>query len=147
MMRSLLYSDGVKMQFSPVIFNRICKSIKKYKRRRFDFSRRLRLRVASLIFLGSTNYLRGFTYVTTHTAQLVKRGRFDVLFLYFIPSKMNTKAVYNYFSEVLECEPEKLEVLKVLMDVNGDEQGIIDFIDYYGFDVGELDEQIQERYE
>ena len=42
---------------------------------------------------------------------------------------------------------EKLEVLKVLMDVNGDEQGIIDFIDYYGFDVGELDEQIQERYE
>ena len=59
---------------------------------------------------------------------------------------MNTKAVYNYFSEVLECEPEKLEVLKVLMDVNGDEQGIIDFIDYYGFDTDELNEQIKDWY-
>ena len=60
---------------------------------------------------------------------------------------INTTIVFNYFSEVLECEPEKLEALKVLMDINGDEQGIIDFIDYYGFDVEELDEQIQERYE
>ena len=59
---------------------------------------------------------------------------------------MNTKAVYNYFSEVLECEPEKLEVLKVLMDVNGDEQGIIDFINYYGFDTDELNEQIENWY-
>lgn len=59
---------------------------------------------------------------------------------------MNTKAVYNYFSEVLESEPEKLEVLKVLMDVNWDEQGIIDFIDYYGFDTDELNEQIENWY-
>lgn len=59
---------------------------------------------------------------------------------------MNTKAVYNYFSEVLECEPEKLEALKVLMDVNGDEQGIIDFIQYYGFDTDELNEQIENWY-
>lgn len=59
---------------------------------------------------------------------------------------MNTKAVYNYFSEVLEWEPEKLEALKVLMSVNGDEQGIYDFIDYYGFDVDELNEQIEKRY-
>jgi len=58
---------------------------------------------------------------------------------------MNTKAVYNYFSEVLESEPEKLEALRVLMDVNGDEQGIIDFVDYYGFDVDELNEQIEKR--
>lgn len=58
---------------------------------------------------------------------------------------MNTKAVYNYFSEVLECEPEKLEVLKVLMDVNGDEQGILDFIDYYGFDTDVLNEDIEKR--
>lgn len=59
---------------------------------------------------------------------------------------MNTKAVYNYFSEVLECEPEKLEVLKVLMDVNGDEEGIIDFINYYGFDTDEINEQIENWY-
>lgn len=59
---------------------------------------------------------------------------------------MNTKAVFNYFSEVLECEPEKLEALKVLMDVNGDEQGIIDFIEYYGFDTDELNDQIENRY-
>lgn len=59
---------------------------------------------------------------------------------------MNTKAVYNYFSEVLESEPEKLEALKVLMDVNGDEQGIIDFIQYYGFDTDELNEQIENWY-
>lgn len=58
---------------------------------------------------------------------------------------MDTKAVYNYFSEVLESEPEKLEALRVLMDVNGDEQGIIDFVDYYGFDVDELNEQIEKR--
>lgn len=59
---------------------------------------------------------------------------------------MNTKAVFSYFSEVLECEPEKLEVLRVLMDVNGDEQGIIDFINYYGFDTDELNEQIENWY-
>ena len=59
---------------------------------------------------------------------------------------MNTKAVYNYFSEVLECEPEKLEALNVLMSVNGDEQGIIDFIEYYGFDTDELNEQIENWY-
>lgn len=58
---------------------------------------------------------------------------------------MNTKAVYEFFSEFLECEPEKLEVLKVLMDVNGDEQGIIDFTNYYGFDTDELNEKIEER--
>jgi hypothetical protein len=59
---------------------------------------------------------------------------------------MNTKAVYNYFSEVLESEPEKLEALRVLMSVNGDEQGILDFIDYYGFDTDELNEQIENWY-
>ena len=59
---------------------------------------------------------------------------------------MNTKAVFNYFSEVLESEPEKLEALNVLMSVNGDEQGIYDFIDYYGFDTDELNEQIENWY-
>ena len=59
---------------------------------------------------------------------------------------MNTKAVYNYFSEVLESEPEKLEALNVLMSVNGDEQGIYDFIDYYGFNTEELEEQIENWY-
>ena len=68
--------------------------------------------------------------------------RFYTLYL----AKMNTKAVYNYFSEVLECEPEKLEALNVLMSVNGDEQGIIDFIEYYGFDTDELNEQIENWY-
>lgn len=58
---------------------------------------------------------------------------------------MDTKAVYNYFSEVLESEPEKLEALRVLMDVNGGEQGIIDFIDYYGFDTDVLNEDIEKR--
>ena len=72
--------------------------------------------------------------------------RFYLVFYTLYYSKMNTKAVYNYFSEVLECEPEKLEVLKVLMDVNGDEQGIIDFINYYGFDTDELNEQIENWY-
>lgn len=60
---------------------------------------------------------------------------------------MMTNVIFDYFSELLECEPEKIEVLKVLMSVNGDEQGIIDFIDYYGFDVDELNEDIRERYE
>ena len=69
-------------------------------------------------------------------------ARFYTLYL---AKMMNTKAVYNYFSEVLESEPEKLEVLKVLMDVNGDEQGILDFIDYYGFDVDVLNEDIEKR--
>ena len=58
---------------------------------------------------------------------------------------MHTKAIFNYFSEVLECEPEKLEVLKVLMSVNGDEQGIIDFVDYYGFDTDILNEEMDVR--
>lgn len=58
-----------------------------------------------------------------------------------------TNVIFNYFSEVLESEPEKLEALRVLMDVNGDEQGIIDFINYYGFDVDELNEDIREWYE
>lgn len=60
---------------------------------------------------------------------------------------MDTNLIFNYFSEILEGEPEKIEVLSVLMDVNGNEQGIIDFIDYYGFDVDELNEDIKERYE
>lgn len=68
-------------------------------------------------------------------------ARFYTLYL----AKMNTKAVYEFFSEFLEGEPEKLEVLKVLMDVNGDEQGILDFTDYYGFDTDELNEKIEER--
>jgi hypothetical protein len=33
------------------------------------------------------------------------------------------------------------------MDVNWDEQWIIDFIDYYWFDVDELDSDIAERYD
>jgi hypothetical protein len=37
-----------------LVFNRICESIKKYKTWCFDFSRRQRLQVASLIFSGST---------------------------------------------------------------------------------------------
>ena len=73
--------------------------------------------------------------------------RFDLIFILLPTSKMNTKAVYNYFSEVLESEPEKLEALNVLMSVNGDEQGIYDFIDYYGFDTDELNEQIEKRCE
>lgn len=58
---------------------------------------------------------------------------------------MNTKKVYEFFEELLSCEPEKLEALKVLMDVNGDAQGILDFVDYYGFDTDVLNEQIEER--
>lgn len=58
----------------------------------------------------------------------------------------DTKAVFNYFEEILDGEPEKLEALKVLMDVNWDEQWIIDFIDYYWYDVEELDKDIAERY-
>lgn len=60
---------------------------------------------------------------------------------------MNTTAIFNYFSEILEGEPEKIEVLSALMDINGYEQGIIDFIDYYNFDVDELNEDIKEWYE
>jgi len=60
---------------------------------------------------------------------------------------MDTTTIFNYFSEILEGEPEKIEVLSVLMDINGNEQGIIDFIDYYGFDVDELNEDIREWYE
>lgn len=59
----------------------------------------------------------------------------------------DTKAVFNYFEEILEGEPEKVEVLRALMDVNWDEQWIIDFIDYYWFDVDELDRDIAERYD
>lgn len=59
---------------------------------------------------------------------------------------MMTNVIFDYFSEVLESEPEKLEVLKVLMDVNGNEQGIIDFINYYGYDADELNEKIENRY-
>lgn len=31
---------------------------------------------------------------------------------------MQTNVIFNYFEEILEGEPEKLEALKVLMDVN-----------------------------
>jgi hypothetical protein len=30
----------------------------------------------------------------------------------------DTKAVFTYFEEILESEPEKVEVLRALMDVN-----------------------------
>ena len=59
----------------------------------------------------------------------------------------DTKAVFTYFEEILEGEPEKVEVLRVLMDINWDEQWIIDFIDYYWYDVDELDSDIAERYD
>ena len=59
---------------------------------------------------------------------------------------MDTKAIYNYFSDILCDDPEKMAVLGALMDINGDTQWIIDFIDYYGFDIDELDEDIQELY-
>lgn len=59
---------------------------------------------------------------------------------------MQTNVIFNYFEELLECEPEKIEVLKVLMDINWDEQGIIDFIDYYWYDVDELDNSIADWY-
>jgi hypothetical protein len=60
---------------------------------------------------------------------------------------MMTNVIFDYFTELLGCEPEKIEALRVLMDINGNEQGIIDFIDYYGFDVDELNEDIREWYE
>lgn len=60
---------------------------------------------------------------------------------------MNTTAIFDYFFDILEGDPEKIAVLSALMDINGDEQGIIDFIDYYNFDVDELNEDIKEWYE
>lgn len=59
---------------------------------------------------------------------------------------MQTNVIFNYFEEILEGEPEKIEVLKVLMDINWDEQGIIDFIDYYWYDVDELNNSIADWY-
>ena len=57
---------------------------------------------------------------------------------------MDTNTIYSYFEELLSCEPEKVEALKVLMDINWNQEGIIDFIDYYGFDVDYLNSDIAE---
>ena len=66
-------------------------------------------------------------------------------FLYFILMKMmDTNTIYSYFEELLICEPEKVEALKVLMDINWNQEGIIDFINYYGFDVDYLNSDIAE---
>lgn len=59
---------------------------------------------------------------------------------------MDTKDVYNYFYDLLDQDQMKLEVLGVLMDINWDTQGIIDFLDYYNFDLDELDQGIREFY-
>lgn len=59
---------------------------------------------------------------------------------------MDTRDVYNYFYDLLDQDQMKLEVLGALMDINGDTQWIIDFIDYYGIDLDELDEQLKEFY-
>ena len=60
---------------------------------------------------------------------------------------MDTNTIYSYFEELLDQEPEKVEALKVLMDINWNQEGIIDFIDYYGFDVDYLNSDIAERVE
>lgn len=59
---------------------------------------------------------------------------------------MTAKDVYNYFDELLEYDQMKLEVLGALMDINGDWQGVVDFIDYYDFDLDELDEWVKDFY-
>lgn len=88
------------------------------------------------------SYLGGCQFVTSKN-ELIKKLNFYT----FTAKNMDTTAIFNYFSEILEGEPEKIEVLSVLMDINGNEEGIIDFIDYYGFDVDELNEDIREWYE
>lgn len=59
---------------------------------------------------------------------------------------MQTNVIFSYFEELLECEPEKLEVLRVLMDIKWNEDGIIEFIDYYWYNVDELDKSIADWY-
>lgn len=71
---------------------------------------------------------------------------FNLNFYTFTLAKMNVQAIYEYFTEVYRNDHEILAVLEVLMKVNWDEQGLLDFMNYYGFDAEELDAKITKRY-
>lgn len=64
---------------------------------------------------------------------------------------MKTWIIIRYFTDVLSCEPEKIEVLNALLAIyedkkwlQGVEEALIDFIEYYGFDVELLEQQIED---
>lgn len=89
----------------------------------------------------------GFTYHLIKSYALGCRilwGLTSIFYTLYLSKMMDTSTIYSYFEELLQCEPEKVEALKVLMDINWNQEGIIDFIDYYGFDVDYLNSDIAE---
>lgn len=56
----------------------------------------------------------------------------------------DVQKVYEYFLEVYQWDHETIAVLEALMHINWDEQGLLDFIDYYGFDIDELNNKLDD---